>query len=451
MKGDAMRLEFDSLPREVVLAGGVLVDPEATSPAPGEIHLRDGVIVEVGTKVGAGSGVPRVDLQGLHVAPGFVDVHVHFREPGQEYKEDIESGCRAAVAGGFTSVVMMPNTEPPFDRASVVEAVLRRGREVGLCDVHAAGALTLGRAGEKLAEYHDLRTAGAVTVTDDGAPVSDTALMRRALEHAAMVGLVVTAHSEDKSLSRGGHMHEGYWSTHLGIPGIPAAAEELGIARDLLLARETGAPIHIQHVSTRGGVDLVRLAKQAWGLDVTAETAPHYLELTDRELVGYSANYKMNPPLRSEPDRQAVLEAFADGTIDFLATDHAPHAEMEKDVEFDKAPFGVIGLETAFGVTHTQCVAGGKMTLNELVRRMTLLPARRFGLAGGRLAHGEPANFAVFDPAARWQVRTSAMQSRARNTPFTGRALRGRVLATIHRGRVVHRAVTEVPGAVAVV
>ena len=444
-----MRIDFETLPREAVLAGGVLVDPEAKSPALGAVWVRDGVIVEVGPDVAAPASVPRLDLDGLHLAPGFVDVHVHFREPGQEYKEDIESGCRAAVAGGFTGVVMMPNTDPPFDRASVVEAVLRRGREVGLCDVFAAGALTLGRAGEKLAEYKDLQLAGAVTLTDDGSPVSDTALMRRALEHAAMVGLVVTAHSEDKSLSRGGHMHEGYWSTHLGIPGIPAASEELGIARDLLLARETGAPIHIQHVSTRGGIDLIRLAKQAWGLDVTAETAPHYLELTDRELVGYSANYKMNPPLRSEPDRQAVLEAFADGTIDFLATDHAPHAEMEKDVEFDQAPFGVIGLETAFGVAHTQCVVGGKMTLTDLVRRMTLLPARRFGLPGGRLATGAPASFVLLDPTARWQVRTSAMQSRARNSPFVGRALRGRVAATIHRGRLVHRTAADVVPAMA--
>jgi len=438
-----MHIEFESLPREYVLAGGMLVDPEAKAPAPGEIHVRDGVIVEVGAAVGVSASVPRVDAGGVHIAPGFIDVHVHFREPGQEYKEDIESGCRAAVAGGFTGVVMMPNTDPPFDRASVVEAVLRRGREVGLCDVFAAGALTLGRAGEKLAEYFDLRTAGAVTLTDDGSPVSDTALMRRALEHAAMVGLVVTAHSEDKSLSRGGHMHEGYWSTHLGIPGIPAASEELGIARDLVLARETGAPIHVQHVSTRGGVDLIRLAKRDWGLDVTAETAPHYLELTDRELVGYSANYKMNPPLRSEPDRLAVLEAFADGTIDLLATDHAPHAEMEKDVEFDSAPFGVIGLETAFGVAHTQCVVGGRMTLTDLVRRMTLLPAQRFALPGGRLAAGTLANFALLDPSARWQVRTSTMQSRARNSPFVGRALRGRVAATIHRGHLVHRLATE--------
>jgi dihydroorotase len=443
-----MRIDLESLPRECVLHGATLVDPAAGHEGPGEIWIRDGVIVE--TKRGAGAtgasaDVPRVDLAGAVLAPGFADVHVHFREPGQEYKEDIETGSRAAAAGGFTAVVMMPNTEPPFDNAGVVAAALKRGREAGMCDVHAAGALTLGRSGQTLAEYHDLQHAGVVTLTDDGSPVVDSALMRRALEHAAMVGLVVAAHSEDKSLSAGGHMHEGYWSTHLAIPGIPAAAEELGVARDLMLARETGAPIHIAHVSTRGAVDLIRLAKQDWGLDVTAETAPHYLELTDRELVGYSTCLKMNPPLRTEADRQALLDAVADGTIDMIATDHAPHAEMEKDVEFERAPFGVIGLETAFAVCYGQLVAAKKMTLVELVRRMSLAPAQRFGLPGGRLDAGAPASFALLDLAARWTVRAQALHSRSRNSPFLGRSLRGRVAATVHRGRVVHRAGIESP------
>jgi dihydroorotase len=263
--------------------------------------------------------------------------------------------------------------------------------------------------------------------------------MRRALEHAAMLGFVVTCHSEDKSLAQNGHMHEGYWSTHLGLAGMPAAAEELGVARDLLLARETGAPIHIAHVSTRGAVDLLRLAKRSWGVDVSAETAPHYLELTDRELVGYSTNLKMNPPLRTEADRQAHLEAVADGTIDCIATDHAPHAAMEKDVEFDKAPFGVIGLSTSFAVAHTQLVASGRLPLPELVRRMSLAPAQRFGLAGGQLEAGQPANLAVLDPQARWQVRAEDLGSRARNSPFLGRTLRGRVAGTIYHGRLVHR------------
>jgi dihydroorotase len=238
-------------------------------------------------------------------------------------------------------------------------------------------------------------------------------------------------------------MHEGYWSTHLGIPGIPAAAEEVGVARDLLLARETGAPLHIAHVSTRGAVELVRLAK-SWGIDVTAETAPHYLELTDRELVGYSTNLKMNPPLRTEADRQAIVEGVIDGTLDCIATDHAPHAEMEKDVEFERAPFGVIGLETAFGVACGQLVASGRMSLVELVRRLSWAPARRFGLQAGRLAAGTPASFALLDPEERWSPRPQLFQSRSRNSPFVGRTLRGRVAATVHRGRLVHRATSAV-------
>ena len=445
-----MRIDFESLPREYVLGSSLVVDPESGRQGPGEVWVRDGVIVEVRHQAAAGAppaappaDVPRFDLGTLALAPGLVDVHVHFREPGQEYKEDIETGSQAAVAGGFTAVVMMPNTEPPLDNAGVVESVLDRGRQVGLCDIHAAGALTLGRAGERLTEYYDLKRAGVVTLTDDGSPVSDAALMRRALEHASMLGLVVTTHSEEKSLSRGGVMHEGYWSTHLGLPGIPAASEELGVARDLILARETGAPVHIAHVSTQGAVQLLRLAKHEWKIDVTAETAPHYLELGDHDLVGYSTRLKMNPPLRTEADRHAVLDAVVDGTLDLIATDHAPHADMEKDLEFDRAPFGVIGLETSFAVAYGQLVASGRMTLVELLRRMSQAPAKRFGLEGGRLAAGQPASFAVLDLEARWQVRADALRSRSRNSPFIGRSLRGRVAATIHRGRLVYRLAQE--------
>jgi dihydroorotase len=436
-----MRLEFESLPREYVLAGGVLVDPVRGEQGRGEVWVRDGEIVEAafGGTCKAEPSVVRVDVVGAVIAPGFVDVHVHFREPGQEYKEDIETGSAAAAAGGVTAVVMMPNTDPALDNSGVIETVLRRGRQVGVCDVYCAGALTTGRSGTELTEYHDLKRAGVVTLTDDGSPVTDSALMRRALEHAAMLGIVVTAHSEDKALAQRGVMHEGYWSTHLGLGGIPAASEELGVARDLILARETRAPLHVAHVSTRGAVDLLRLAKRDWKLDVTAETAPHYLELTDRELVGYSTNLKMNPPLRTEADRQAIVEAVVDGTIDMIATDHAPHAEMEKDVEFERAPFGVIGLETSFAVAHTQLVATGLMPLAQLVQRMSTAPAQRFGLPGGTFEAGAPANFALLDLEERWQVRTQALRSRSRNSPFLGRTLRGRVVGTVHRGRLVHR------------
>ncbi len=437
-----MRLEIDSLAQEFVLTGGVLVDPRAGIEKRGEVHVRDGVIVEVAVEgtCAAPDTVARVDLAGLHLSPGFVDVHVHFREPGQEYKEDIESGSRAAAAGGFTSVVMMPNTDPALDHGGIVRTVLERGREVGVCDVHCAGALTVDREGKRLSEYDELRTAGARALTDDGSPVENAALMRHALEHASMLGLVVIAHSEEKVLSHGGHMHEGYWSTQLGVPGIPAACEEIGVARDVLLARETGAALHVAHVSTRGAVDILRLAKNEWKVDVTAEATPHHLELTDRELVGYSANYKMNPPLRTESDRKAIVEGLVDGTLDMIATDHAPHAPMEKELELERAPVGVIGLETAFAAAYTTLVHGGKMSLVDLLQRMSVQPARRFGLEGGRLEAGAPANFALLDLKERWRVTESELYSRSRNSSFLGRTLRGRVVATVYRGRLVHRA-----------
>ncbi len=303
-----------------------------------------------------------------------------------------------------------------------------------------AGALTKDRTGEQLSEYEELREAGVTALTDDGSPVENTALMRHALEHAAMLGLVVIAHSEEKALSTGGHMHEGYWSTQLGMHGIPAACEEIGVARDVLLARETGAALHVAHVSTKGAVDILRLAKQEWKVDVSAEATPHHLELTDRELVGYSANFKMNPPLRTETDRKAVLEGVVDGTLDMIATDHAPHAPMEKELEFERAPVGVIGLETAFGVAYTSLVHSRRMPILELVRRMSLAPARRFGLNGGSLCPGAPANLALLNLEERWHVSEAQLRSRSRNSPFLGRTLRGRVVATVYRGQLVHRA-----------
>jgi dihydroorotase len=437
-----MRLNIDRLEREYVLSGGVLVDPSTGMVAAGELWVRDGTIAGVAFdgESEAPASVPRVDLKGLRVSPGLVDVHVHFREPGHEYKEDIESGSRAAVAGGFTSVVMMPNTDPPLDHAGVVRTVLQRGRDVGLCDVHCAGALTKERNGAQLSEYEELREAGVRALTDDGSPVENVGLMRHALEHASMLGLVVVAHSEEKALSRGGHMHEGYWSTQLGVHGIPAACEEIGVARDVLLAREVGAALHVAHVSTKGAVDILRLAKQEWQVDVTAEVSPHHLVLTDRELVGYSANYKMNPPLRSESDRKAVLDALADGTLDMIATDHAPHAPMEKELELERAPVGVIGLETAFSVAYTALVKTGHMTLVDLVNRMSLAPARRFDLEGGRLQEGAPANLAMLDLEERWHVTEAQLRSRSRNSPFLGRTLHGRVVATLYRGQIVHQA-----------
>lgn len=437
-----MQFDVEEFPKEYVLTGGLLVDPATRQETSGEIHVRDGRMVQVVFQgsCSAGDDVPRVELGGRAVLPGLVDVHVHFREPGHEYKEDIDSGSRAAVAGGFTTVVMMPNTEPPIDSGSIVETVLKRGRSIDLCNVHCAGALTSGRRGERLAEYFDMKSAGAIALTDDGSPVVNAALMRRALEHAAMLGLVTVAHSEEKALSANGHMHEGYWSTQLGVPGIPAACEEIGVARDLLLAKETGAPLHIAHVSTKGAVDLIRLAKQEWNVDVTAEAAPHHLELTDRELVGYSADFKMNPPLRSEADRQALQQGVVDGILDMVATDHAPHAPMEKELELERAPVGVIGLETSFAVCHTALVVGRGMSLVDLATRMSLAPARRFGLEGGRLSEGAAADLAIIDLEQRWRVGIGHLKSKSRNNPFLNRILRGRVTGTLFGGKRVHLA-----------
>ena len=437
-----MRFDAEQCPAEYVLTGGLLVDPASRQESSGEIHVRAGRMAEVVFQgaCSASDDVPRIDLEGMTVLPGLIDVHVHFREPGQEYKEDIESGSRAAVSGGFTTVVMMPNTEPAIDSAGVVDSVLKRGSAVGLCSVQCAGALTRRRQGERMAEYFDLKTAGAIALTDDGSPVTDTALMRRCLEHAAMLDLVTIAHSEEKALSAGGHMHEGYWSTQLGIPGIPAACEEIGVARDLLLAKETGAPIHIAHVSTKGAIDLIRLAKSEWKVDVTAEAAPHHIELTDRELVGYSPDFKMNPPLRSEMDRQALQQGIVDGTIDMIATDHAPHAPMEKELELERAPVGVIGLETSFAVAHMALVVGKGLSLVDLATRMSLAPAQRFGLPGGRLASGEPANLTIADLEQRWRMSSAHVQSKSRNSPFLNRVLRGRVTGTLFAGKRVYLA-----------
>jgi len=376
------------------------------------------------------------------VCPGLVDIHVHLREPGQEDKETIETGTLAAVRGGFTAVACMPNTEPPLDDRPRIEFVSRRAREAGHARVYPIGAVTVGQAGERLTEIEDLVDAGAVAVTDDGKPVRNAELMRRALEITRELAVPVIEHAEDPDLKGDGVMHEGWTSTRIGLKGIPDVAESSMVARDVLLAELTRGHVHVAHVSAARSVEIIRKAK-ARGIRVTAETAPHYLVLTDEALEGYDTRFKMNPPLRSTRDQEALIEGIVDGTLDCLATDHAPHTEIEKDNDFDSAPFGIVGLETALGVYLKALVVPRHLTLPELIERMTVRPLRVLGRPGGTLAPGGAADVTVFDPEARWIVDPRQFASKGRNTPFGGWELPGRVLLTIVGGHVVYNAGAE--------
>jgi dihydroorotase len=372
------------------------------------------------------------------VTPGFVDLHVHLREPGQEYKETVATGARAAVAGGFTRICAMPNTKPVNDNASVTELVLARAAAAGLARVHPVGCISRGQGGEDLAEYGELRAAGCVAVSDDGRPVVSSSLMRRALEYARAFGLVVAVHEEDPALVGKGVMHEGPTATRLGLKGIPAAAEDVMVVRDLALLELTGGRLHVQHVSTRGAVRAIRDAKRR-GLRVTAEVTPHHLALTDEDVgaSSYSTDYKMNPPLRSADDVQACREGLADGTLDAIATDHAPHSAVEKDLEFDAALNGIIGLETAFPVC-LELARKGAFPERRLVEALTAGAARVFDLPAGTLAAGAEADVAVLDPGAEWTLDPARLHSKSRNTPWKGKRLAGRCVYTIVGGRLVH-------------
>lgn len=414
---------------ELLLRGGTVLGPDG--PEPGDVLIEEGRVVAVGTGL---QGTSQIDCTGSLVGPGFVDVHVHFREPGQEWKEDIESGSRAAAAGGFTAVVAMANTEPATDAGHLARHIRERGSEVGIVDVLPAGAITLGRRGERLAHLDELWKAGVRIFSDDGDSVQDAGVLRLAMEYIADLGGTVAQHAEDVGLARGGHMHEGAVSSRLGMRGIPALAEEAIIARDLALAELTGVRYHVQHVTTAGAVELVRQAKRR-NLPVTAEVTPHHLALDHSEVERMDSAFKMYPPLRSPVDVEAVREALQEGTIDMVATDHAPHAAAEKDVPFEEAPRGVIGLETAAAVVQTS-VALEPVALFE---RLSVAPARLAHLAdhGRWVEPGVAANFVVFDPDARWTPERFA--SRSENSPFQGRPLTGRVKATVHNGTVTYR------------
>lgn len=379
-----------------------------------------------------------LDVTGQLVVPGLIDLHTHLREPGFEHKETIASGTRAAARGGFTSVACMPNTNPVADHRAVVEFIRERARQTGAVNVFPIGAITKGSKGQELAEMADLAAGGVVAFSDDGRPVASAEVMRLAMEYSKSVGLPIVSHCEDPDLAAEGQMHEGYWSTLLGLKGIPAAAEEVMVARDLILAEMTGSRLHLAHISSAGSVRLIREAK-ARGVAVTAEVTPHHLVLTDESNLTYNPNCKVNPPLRSEADRQALLEGLKEGVIDIIATDHAPHALEEKDCEYDLAPFGISGLETALPLVWSELVEKGVLTPQELIACLTIKPARIFNLDRGTLTPGADADLTVIDPCLEMAVEVGNFVSRGKNSPFAGRKLKGWPTATIVGGRLVMR------------
>ncbi|WP_164020052.1 dihydroorotase [Pyxidicoccus trucidator] len=420
----------------VLFRRGRVIDPRNGVDGVRDVLVRDGKVVEVSeAPLPVPASAEVVDANGKWVVPGFIDLHVHLREPGEEGKETVLTGCRAAVAGGFTAVVAMPNTKVVNDNGMVTELVLSRARAANLCHVYPAGAITKGLKGEEMAEMGELVSAGCVAITDDGRPVMNAALMRRALQYSTQFGVPIMVHEEDLTLSAGGAMHEGATSTRLGLRGIPASAEVAMVARDLVLLEETGARLHLAHVSCEGSVRLIREAKRR-GLRVTSEVTPHHLILDDRAVGDYDTHAKMAPPLRSDRDVQALREAIADGTVEAIATDHAPHGVLDKLVEFEKGINGIVGLETALGLT-LELVHAGVLTATRAVELLTHGPAQAFSLPGGHLAPGAPADVTVVDPTEEWTVDAHRFYSRSRNTPFHGRKQKGRVVQTWVGGRKV--------------
>ncbi len=418
----------------ILIKGGTLIDPAAGRKEEVDIVVEEGRIAKIGrVEEGAFSGAV-LNAQGCVVCPGLFDMHVHLREPGQEYKETIETGCRAAAAGGFTAVCSMPNTDPPVDRRSIVEFIRERA-EGQLTAVYPIATITKGRRGEEISEMADLVEAGAVAFSDDGSSVKDTGVLRRALEYSSMFGLPIIEHCEDPYLDKGGVMHEGFVSTELGLPGMPSIAEEIIVQRDLRVLGYVGGKLHIAHVSTAGSVELIRRAKEQ-GLPVTAEVTPHHLALTDEEMRRFDPNYKMNPPLRTQRDVEALIEGLRDGTIDAIASDHAPHCIHEKDeVELELAPFGVIGLETTLGVVLHVLVEQNGFSLEQVIEKLTIAPARVIGKEDTlRIREGKTANLTVFNPNESWTVDPARFRSKARNTPFRDWTLPGRVRAVFNRG-----------------
>jgi dihydroorotase len=425
---------------KLLLKGGRVIDPAGQRDGAFDVLIEDGRIARVGRDLPVEGAEVFEVARGALVVPGLIDMHVHLREPGQEHKETIATGTASAVAGGFTAVACMPNTEPVNDHAGITQFILKKAAEAGLARVYPIGAVSLGSRGEQLAELGEQRTAGCVAFSDDGRPVATALLMRRALEYAGMLKTAIIDHCEDPSLKGDGVAHEGFQASSLGLRGIPGAAESLMVERDISLAELTGAHFHVAHMSARQSLRAVREGK-ARGVRVTCEVAPHHFTLTDESLaspIQYDTNVKMNPPLREAADRDAMLDGIADGSIDAIATDHAPHHADEKMVEFDRAPFGIVGLETAVPIVLDRLVHTGRITLKRMVELLSVNPARILGIPGGSLAEGGAADITILDPDRSVTIQAAALRSRSKNTPYDGWQFRGGVATTIVGGRIVY-------------
>lgn len=420
---------------KLLIKGGRIIDPANGLDTIGDILVEEGKIIEIAEKITVNAD-ETIDATGSLVVPGLIDVHVHLREPGLEAKETIASGSRAAARGGFTSVACMPNTKPVTDNQAIIEFINTRGAQTGVVNVYPIGAITKESKGQELAEIGDMKSVGAVAISDDGQPVINADVMRRAMEYAKMFDLPIISHSEDKDLVAEGVMNEGYMSTILGLKGINRAAEEVMVARDIILSEITGCPLHIAHVSTAGSVRIIREAK-ARGVKVTAEAAPHHFTLTDEAVQGYDTSTKVNPPLRIAADVAALKAGLADGTIDIIATDHAPHTQEEKDVEYNYAPFGMVGLETAVGLVFKELIQSGVLTLEQAITKLTINPARLLRINKGTLSQGADADITIINPELEEEVKTEDLASKGKNTPFIGWKLKGLPTTTIVGGKVV--------------
>ncbi len=418
----------------LLIQNGHIIDPSQKIDDVLDVLVENGLVKEIGKGLTAPVGVETIDATGMYVVPGLIDMHVHLRDPGLEYKEDIVSGTKAAVAGGFTSVCCMPNSKPVIDNKAVVSYIVNKAKNEGFCNVFPVGSITYGLSGDRMSEMGELKESGCVAVSDDGKPVNNSELMMRALQYAAGIGIMVISHAEELELVGEGAMNEGFTSTELGLKGIPRVAEDIATARETLLAEYTGTPIHIAHVSTKGAVRIIREAK-ARGVKVTCETAPHYFNLTDDAVRGYNTNAKMNPPLRESADVAAIKEGLKDGTIDAIATDHAPHHQDEKDVEFNVAMNGIIGLETSLPLSLA-LVKEGVLNLSQLIEKMSCNPSTILGLNRGTLKIGSFADISLIDPNIEWIVEAEKLASKSKNSPWLGNKLTGGAAATIVSGNV---------------
>lgn len=428
--------------QRLLIKNGRVIDPANNVNQVTDVLIENGVISKVGVGLKPTPTDVVINAEGTLVLPGLVDMHVHFRQPGGEGKETILTGSQAAVRGGVTSVCTMPNTQPVSDNRQIVEFVLAEAQKAQLLHLYPAAAITKGLEGKELTEIADLKAAGVVAITDDGHPVMNAEIMRRAMEYARMCGVVVISHSEDLSLTEHGVMNEGIVATRMGLCGMPNMSEAVMVAREILLAELTGAHIHCTHISTKESVDLIRQAKTK-GVRVTCDATPHHLTLTEESVIGYNTNMKMNPPLRTRADIEALRQGLKEGIIDAVATDHAPHSESDKDVEFDHAPFGVIGLETSLGVIAAELVGKGELSWSELVLHMSTKPSEILGIPAGTLSPGRPADIILVDPQKKWKVIPEEFRSKSRNSPFVGWELQGKVIMTICCGEIVYKETTD--------